>query len=1080
MLFRIVAFLCFACITPLCVAQKFDISGSVNYENLLNKPEDGATVTLTDGKGMVKTASVGYSGDFNFKRCCVYGSYQIKVEAVGYETKVIDFEVDQDISWVSKIIGIPLKEVGSKARTRQVDQFAMIRAQQALSFANNERPILDMLTLLDKDYTNEDIEYFECHQAAGIAYSKLGNLQKSLYHFDLAREALNRYPLYHTPGMKPLAKRLLALNLFRFINQTYLSNGLVESAITLLESTRKIADEEDDSYRVFHYVALSNLYSALGNEEKAINTMLVLKEYMERPIDGKASLEKQYGQIYKADKDDPRFLKKALKRQQEAFMSNPDLLKATENQMRTEREAARSAYLAELGKLYFKNFQYAKAIPYLRESDSLMTVIKQRAQASLSNLGANKIDTKELEAQVARMEESLKDPGVDESIKKINRESLGSLKLSLESIKKMSNAKPNDFSGVLKEIGSESVLLVVSYFKNGEADKAKQYANGLHGQAILAFLQGNYGVAQSLADQIITKLSTFSNDPFFGVPVKGLIESIEQGLTTPINAYAGNFSVSESASSALLQAQKKKLEENLILLSEAQRKQYFSAFFEKLNNYYSLLANQAGKDPSVIFHVLDKSIETKGLVLEATLKQEKTLRQLNNPTVASQIERAKLAKEKQAALTQLNQSAPTKALADSISHYDIVITDLQRKINSALPPINIFRGVTWKNVQAALVPGDALVEIVRINVNNFKYDKPVPQYWAFIIKPDNQMPTSVLIGQGEDFEKRNFRFYQNCIQSQLEDKASYGVYWKKIASNTQGVKRLFLSADGLYHLLNPATLYNPSSSRYVLDEVEIVRLSTARDLLDKKQKTAPASIVAVGNPDFSMHRKSSNGEVNKKVTLTEIAAATRTRSGYAPLPGTLQEIDIINEQAKMAGINSIKLEQQEATEKRIKSLNSPGILHLATHGEFDTQTTINSDLRSKLLLAGAGDSEQFKFEDYERYEDGLLTAYEVAQMDLNKTRLVVLSACETGLGEVQSGEGVWGLQRAFQLAGASEVMGSLWKISDEATVTYMNAFYSALLGGKTTSQAYKEAMQKTKSIYPQPYYWGAFVLSGVN
>jgi CHAT domain-containing protein len=287
---------------------------------------------------------------------------------------------------------------------------------------------------------------------------------------------------------------------------------------------------------------------------------------------------------------------------------------------------------------------------------------------------------------------------------------------------------------------------------------------------------------------------------------------------------------------------------------------------------------------------------------------------------------------------------------------------------------------------------------------------------------------------------------------------------------------LFLSADGLYHLLNPATLYNPSSSRYVLDEVEIVRLSTARDLLDKKQKTAPASIVAVGNPDFSMHRKSSNGEVNKKVTLTEIAAATRTRSGYAPLPGTLQEIDIINEQAKMAGINSIKLEQQEATEKRIKSLNSPGILHLATHGEFDTQTTINSDLRSKLLLAGAGDSEQFKFEDYERYEDGLLTAYEVAQMDLNKTRLVVLSACETGLG----GEGVWGLQRAFQLAGASEVMGSLWKISDEATVTYMNAFYSALLGGKTTSQAYKEAMQKTKSIYPQPYYWGAFVLSGVN
>jgi CHAT domain-containing protein len=99
---------------------------------------------------------------------------------------------------------------------------------------------------------------------------------------------------------------------------------------------------------------------------------------------------------------------------------------------------------------------------------------------------------------------------------------------------------------------------------------------------------------------------------------------------------------------------------------------------------------------------------------------------------------------------------------------------------------------------------------------------------------------------------------------------------------------------------------------------------------------------------------------------------------------------------------------------------------------------------------------------------------------LPDTRLVVLSACETGLGEIQSGEGVWGLQRAFQLAGARSVMGSLWKISDEATVTFMDAFYEHYLRTKNISQAYQQAMQTTRQEYPQPYYWGAFTLIGAN
>ena len=128
------------------------------------------------------------------------------------------------------------------------------------------------------------------------------------------------------------------------------------------------------------------------------------------------------------------------------------------------------------------------------------------------------------------------------------------------------------------------------------------------------------------------------------------------------------------------------------------------------------------------------------------------------------------------------------------------------------------------------------------------------------------------------------------------------------------------------------------------------------------------------------------------------------------------------------------------------------------------------------MLAGAGDGEPFGIVDYEKYEDGFLTGYEVTQMNLQQTQLVILSACETGLGDLQGGEGVWGLQRAFQMAGSSAVMGSLWKINDETTVYFMDDFYKNWLSGSTFQQSYKKAMLSTRNRFNHPYYWGAFLL----
>ena len=218
------------------------------------------------------------------------------------------------------------------------------------------------------------------------------------------------------------------------------------------------------------------------------------------------------------------------------------------------------------------------------------------------------------------------------------------------------------------------------------------------------------------------------------------------------------------------------------------------------------------------------------------------------------------------------------------------------------------------------------------------------------------------------------------------------------------------------------------------------------------------------------------------------------------LAGTEREVNSIEKIMETSGLKVNLKKGYAATEESFKNLgannnSSPRILHIATHGYFFPDTKNNSQesqvknqnenvftisdhpmLRSGLIMADGNIAWQGK-QTLEGREDGVLTAYEISQMNLSNTELVVLSACETGLGDIQGNEGVYGLQRAFKIAGAKYLIMSLWQVPDKQTSLLMTTFYKKWLVNKMTiPDAFHAAQKELRNIGLDPYQWAGFVL----
>lgn len=533
------------------------------------------------------------------------------------------------------------------------------------------------------------------------------------------------------------------------------------------------------------------------------------------------------------------------------------------------------------------------------------------------------------------------------------------------------------------------------------------------------------------------------------------------------------YDLAEPLLLSLAEAQVKEINESFTYLSESEKKAFVEEKQKLLNNFKGYVvarssAEEGSIKPGVVEEWYNLELSTKGMLLNATKKVREQIFNSGDEELITLFSEWTVARKQIADLQSLKADLKqmSQQRLDSLLEKT---NDLERELSRKSTGFSgSFGGAvpTFDQIKSKLQAGEATVEIIRTELNNEGI------YTALIGTSTNEYPDLIVVGKGDEFESKGFAVYKNAIKFKVDDPKSFDFYWRKIYDHlmANNVSKIYYSPDGIYHKISLNTLYDPTSKKYLIDELEVFQLSSTKDFLDLKLDTGVGDeinhVLLVGRPKYKMN------------AVDELVATTRSFEqieDVADLPGTEEEIKGIQSLIEKTGTQCTVLLRENAEEGAVKAQLNQALVHIATHGFFmeDEQAPSKDPmLSSGLLLAGVSDM-QGAGED-----DGILTAYEIMNLSLTDLKMVVLSACETGLGEIASGEGIYGLQRAFFVGGAESVVMSLWKVDDAATKDLMTAFYKEYLKSGDKRASFLDAQRKIKKKYKDPIYWGAFVMLG--
>lgn len=539
-------------------------------------------------------------------------------------------------------------------------------------------------------------------------------------------------------------------------------------------------------------------------------------------------------------------------------------------------------------------------------------------------------------------------------------------------------------------------------------------------------------------------------------------------------------------------------------LSNSEREKYwnyYSPYIYILNSW--LVQGKAEQDNASLYN---NALFAKGLLLRTSNRVREHIANSENDEAKQQYEEL-LALHKLMEKRTLSNDAVMQ-IQERINAIDKNLTKLvQWYVSSA----DLRKEYDWRNIRKSLGVYDCAIEFMMIPSWEGDSINPDFDYYAAIIKSESSSPILVKLSKESEIKAvlsktKSLplnRYITNLYKwgSRTQGEKIYKKIWEPLEAYLLGVKNVYYSPVGVLNSISFNAIARDTV--YIGQKYNLFQLTSTAQIKQVKENNKKMTLstaliyggVVYDAKESDLVAESRNYMADNKHVAWNVKEdeneSTRSRWGY--LPGTKIEAEAIYSRLDSAGIHSTLISGIKANEESFKNkTNGNDLIHIATHGFFladkkevalnpfvQALRTVDSEpsamIRSGLLFAGANRTWTGN-NAIADIEDGILTAEEISNVNLSSTKLVVLSACETGLGEIKSSEGVFGLQRAFKLAGVQSLIMSLWKVDDNATMLLMNTFYDNWMNGMTKHNAFNSAIDTIRKQYKSPYYWAAFVM----
>ena len=536
----------------------------------------------------------------------------------------------------------------------------------------------------------------------------------------------------------------------------------------------------------------------------------------------------------------------------------------------------------------------------------------------------------------------------------------------------------------------------------------------------------------------------------------------------------------EADSAALLH-----IEQSYIALTEEEKLIYLHNTENQFRYLPSLLYLKKTNNPEIVNRVYKDALVLKSMVL---FHQQQVYNNIRQRSDSSALQMYNGWRFNKAFLGQQLILPPEKRYSgfDSLQDVTIQMEERLSRISGSFKENRLQYGTDIKLVAQHLEKDAAAIEFIRFRLYNNRWTDSII-YAALLLLPGRINAVFLPLCE-EKALKKVLRFSNNRGEAAVsylyppEGKETaisnelYKMIWKPLQPLLKGIHTVYYSPTGLLFRLSFAAMQT-GKGKLLTDEYNLKQLVCTRNLTFNDNRNGNFSTAALwGDIDY--------GDAPDTIS--------RQENTWKPLPGTKTETDSICALLKENHIICHQQSKRIASEEMFKKMdgNSPELLHIATHGFFlpvreysninlyyhnNFSMQQNPMFRNGLLLAGSN-AAWSGYADISGAEDGVLTAYEISHLDLSNTKLITLSACETAIGEIEDNEGVFGLQRAFKMAGVKQVLMSLWAVPDKETTELMNLFYRSLFLSNDANQALRTAQLAMKQKY-SPYYWAGFVLT---